>query len=571
MTIRFFSFLLVLALCAVAAGSVVLAQGDAAADPGARAEAAFQEGRYDEAIELYTEMLETAPRDPFVLSRLARVLSWEDRLDESIEVYRRLLVLNPEDNDVRAAMARVYGWDGRYGEAEEAWHEVIRRDPGNAEYRIGLAELLGWQGRYDESRAIYQELIDQKDHAIEAGVGMGDVASWQGKLAEATRWYRRVLAADEDNEKAAVGLARVYHWQGLDRAALNQAESAVERFPKSREALKIHEEIRDSLRPVLTPTFDRTLDNDTNDLKVSRLAFSMHTDPQTSLTILLAHHDASFRCRSQKTGAADDLCPSVISSVSPPKESTIATTDAQQVAGLYSTRIGTFLTLDGRLGAEKMNRFDGGSRTSLSGAAMASVTPEENWGVSGGLTREALTDTARLIHNNVHVDAVTANAWWRFAEHWTLRGGAQRGSFSDGNDRNVGSGSLEYRFFIPHPRLTLGVATRYVAYANPEDLPRVPVGYFSPDSLWSYVATASLADSFWQKRIYWAADLQAGQQDITEDGDRNDDLFSWNLLLGWNVTDDVAAEAHFGRSDYAQQTASGFESEHYGFLVRIRM
>ena len=520
------------ALIVLAPGALLPVRADGEGDLRARAEEAFRAERTDEAIGLYRQVVEASPRDAFSLARLALVLSWQNRLDESISVYERLLAVTPEDDEARVEMAKI----------------------------------CGWAGRYDEARAIYTDLIDRKDHALEAGVGMGDLASWEGNLPEASRWYRQVLQADEGNEKATLGLARVHHWQGLDREAMREAEKAVERFPKSREAAKLRDEIRDTLRPTVSPAFDRTLESDTNDLKATRVTASLHADPQTTVDLSLSRHEASFRCRAGATGAPDDLCPGET-----PGE--IVSTRADSVSGLYSTRMGTWLVVDGRVGVNRLRRFDGESRTGLSGGASATVTPSDRYGFGAGVTREALTETARLIDNNVYIDAVAARGWYRFSDIYTVRGSAQRGRFSDGNDRNVFSGSIEAKLPLRHPRLTLGAAGRWVSYANGDGLPRVPVGYFSPDRIAAYVATAALSDSFLQKRFYWSADLQAGVQNISNKGvsSGSDNIFGWNLLAGWNITHDISAEAAFGRSDYAQQVSSGYNSEHYGFLVRIRL
>ncbi|HMC83048.1 MAG TPA: hypothetical protein VKL61_07425, partial [Candidatus Polarisedimenticolia bacterium] len=51
-------------------------------DLKARAEEAFRNDRYPEAIDLYKKIVAESPRDAFSLKRLALILSWEDRLDE---------------------------------------------------------------------------------------------------------------------------------------------------------------------------------------------------------------------------------------------------------------------------------------------------------------------------------------------------------------------------------------------------------------------------------------------------------------------------------------------------------
>jgi len=49
----------------------------------------------------------------------------------------------------------------------------------------------------------------------------------------------------------------------------------------------------------------------------------------------------------------------------------------------------------------------------------------------------------------------------------------------------------------------------------------------------------------------------------------NDTVFGYELLFGWNMHRNVVFETFYGDSDYAQQTASGFESHHWGYLFRF--
>src|SRR5437867_1058840 len=87
-------------------------------DLRAKAEEAFRNDRYPEAIVLYQKIVAESPKDAFSLKRLALVLSWENRLDESIAAYHRLLEADPSDDEARRELAKIEGWAGRYSESE---------------------------------------------------------------------------------------------------------------------------------------------------------------------------------------------------------------------------------------------------------------------------------------------------------------------------------------------------------------------------------------------------------------------------------------------------------------------
>ncbi len=536
----------------------------AAEDLKAKAEEAFRNDRYPEAIDLYRRIVDADPKDAFSLKRLALILSWENRLDESIAAYRQLLALNPKDDEAKREMAKIESWAGRYAESEATYRELIAAHPDDATLKLSLAEMLAWQGKMKEARAIYQPLIAAHDHAVEAAAGMGDVAAWEGNLDEAARWYRQVLKADPKNEKATVGLARVHHWQGKDRVAVMEADQALEDFPDSREAKKLHQEIHDPLRPALTPSFERILDTDTNDLAVGRLGYNLHTDPQSTVDLLYAHYDAAFRC--DIAGHCEGILPGT-----PPPATVVdqnAETRGDSIAAAYATHYSDALFLNARVGADRQDRFNGDSGTRLAGNASFDFYPEPAMGFGASLTEESLFDTARIIDNRLGLLTGAARFDWRFLPRWRWRAGAQHGWFSDDNSRNILTTSVEWQVPVPRPRFRLIYSSRWLSYGKPE----LDNGYFDPRRYWANLLTASVGGELYHRTFYYGADVTGGFQSIERlpgDGSHRDSVFGYELLAGWNIARRLAFEASYGKTNYAQQVATGFKSHHYGFLLKI--
>jgi len=521
-----------------------------------KAEEAFRNDRYPEAIVLYQKIVAESPKDTFSLKRLALVLSWENRLDESIAAYHRLLEADPSDDEARRELAKIEGWAGRNSESVAAYRDLLRGHPGDAALKLSLAEVLSWQGKNSEARSLYQEMIGAKDHAIPAALGMGDIASWEGDLTGAAQWYRQVLKADPVNERARLGLARIHHWQGMDRAAVREIDEAALRYPDSKEAKKLHQEIHDTLRPSLTPSFDRTLDTDGNDLMASRVGMSLHADPQTTVDAIYSHYDAQFRC---------DIaghCPGATASER-------AETQADSFAGVFNTRFSDILYLNARLGADRLESFDGDDLTRIVGGGSFDFYPTQNLGFGAGITRESLFDTARLIDNRIRIHAATARLDYRFARRWRLRGSGQHAWFSDDNQRNLAYASLEVRLPFRRPRTRVTYATRYLSYQNALD-----DGYFSPTRFLANLLSVAVGDELLRKRLYYSAEVTGGFQRFRPRpqsfaSGSDDTVFGWNVAGGVNFSRRLAFEASYGRTDYAQQIASGFESRHYSYLLKI--
>jgi tetratricopeptide (TPR) repeat protein len=566
--------LFVLVFLAVLAAGRTFAQEDLKA----KAEEAFRNDRYPEAVSLYEQIVAANPSDTFSLKRLGLLYSWDNRLEDSIGAYRKALAVDPVDDEAKRELAKINSWAGHFAEAEAGYQELIAAHPEDATLKLDQARILGWQNRFAEARAIYEPLIAAKDHPIEAAVGMGDISAWAGNLPEAERWYRQVLKADPDNEAALIGLARVHHWQGKDRNAVREIDQAVERFPKSREAKKAHQEIHDPLRPYVSPYWNRVIDTDSNDVIESRLTGGFHLDPQMTLDFALSHFDARFRCETASQCAGVDP-------LSIPEE---AEDEGDRFEARYATRFSDILFLNASLGAARQEGFSGNELTQAIGSGSFDLYVAPNVGFGFSVSRQALFDTARIIDNHIRLSAADARLDWRFAERWRLRAGAQHAWFSDDNQRNVINVVVSVLLPLRRPRLSLAYALRYLTYQDDEQ-DQLDNGYFAPTKFLSNLLVASVSDNLFHRRFYYSVELTGGVQSFdrllcTSDPDPDpatcptdpesvdagtDTVFGYELMGGWNIHRNVVFEAYYGSSDYAQQVASGFESHHYGYLFRF--
>jgi len=76
-------------------------------------------GAYEEAIELYQEIIKEDPENYEAIRELAQVYSWNKEYDKSIQYYDKLLSKNPKDYDALLGKAQVLSWKGEYNKAED--------------------------------------------------------------------------------------------------------------------------------------------------------------------------------------------------------------------------------------------------------------------------------------------------------------------------------------------------------------------------------------------------------------------------------------------------------------------
>lgn len=89
------------------------------------------------------------------LTAQARAASTARRYDEAIALYTRLLERAPGDMDARLARGRAYAWARRWREAEVDLRAVTSASPGYADAWSALGDLYAWSGRPRDAVAAY--------------------------------------------------------------------------------------------------------------------------------------------------------------------------------------------------------------------------------------------------------------------------------------------------------------------------------------------------------------------------------------------------------------------------------
>lgn len=133
-----------------------------------RAEAAFLGG------------LEIAPTHRSLRMELAVTLSWEGRTDEALEAYDEVLAADPHDAAAAIGRARMLFWLGRHEESVTAFEELLRQEPDNVEALAGLADVHRARLRRRDARTLY-------DRALVLDPAFAAAREGKSKLREATR------------------------------------------------------------------------------------------------------------------------------------------------------------------------------------------------------------------------------------------------------------------------------------------------------------------------------------------------------------------------------------------------
>jgi len=89
------------------------------------------EGRYEEAIAEFRQLLTEDPNACDGHHQLGLVYGFIGLFDESIEELKHAVILEPTRNDIRVDLALTYTMLGMNDEALLEFSEILRRDPNN--------------------------------------------------------------------------------------------------------------------------------------------------------------------------------------------------------------------------------------------------------------------------------------------------------------------------------------------------------------------------------------------------------------------------------------------------------
>jgi tetratricopeptide (TPR) repeat protein len=149
------------------------------------ADAHFRLKRFDEAANLYRELVRRQPQ-PWLHRKLAGTLLSQGKLDEAIPILREAIRSDPanawaHNNLRRVLLAR--------GKLEEAFAECVIS--GSEEDRAKLMPAFVQQGRLEEARAIWQKILETNPPGHNAWYGYAELCLYLGREDE----YRRARTA----------------------------------------------------------------------------------------------------------------------------------------------------------------------------------------------------------------------------------------------------------------------------------------------------------------------------------------------------------------------------------------
>ncbi|MGE0564444.1 MAG: tetratricopeptide repeat protein [Pseudolabrys sp.] len=213
-------------------------------DGGFDATAAFQQGialqqqgRRDEALAAYRQILQHVPEHFDALHHLGILEAQAGRLAQADELLRKALKINPASAEAYANHG-IFLFDlRRYDDARASYEKAIALKPSLAQAHNGYARVLAYFGRLDEALASYDRAIAVKPDYAEALSNRGGLLLIYSRIDEAFASYQRALAARPNYPSALIGIGNVLYKKRQFSLAADACQRALAINPSSAQAM----------------------------------------------------------------------------------------------------------------------------------------------------------------------------------------------------------------------------------------------------------------------------------------------------------------------------------------------
>ncbi|MBW8458683.1 MAG: tetratricopeptide repeat protein [Thiobacillus sp.] len=236
-----------------------------------RAFALYQQGRFQQALELAETLLTLSPPQPSLLNlaavcarplgltdkaeaylrsaieidpghanahgNLGLVLQDAGRLGEAEPAFQRALELSPDDMAGMINLGNLYRATQRPAQAEAAFRKALAKAPENINALYNLGLLLSESGRADEAEAAFRQSLKIRPNQADVYNDLGNVLMDRLRLDEAEQAYRKAIALCPDYADAYCNLGMLLLDEGKTDAAMVAFRRALEIEPGHPDAL----------------------------------------------------------------------------------------------------------------------------------------------------------------------------------------------------------------------------------------------------------------------------------------------------------------------------------------------
>ena len=197
---------------------------------------ANQEGRSEDAEQLYRSILKNQPANSIARHNLGGTLKILGRLNEAEKCFKKVIELKPNYAEAHKNLGITLQDLGRLDEAEASYKKAIELKPNYAEAHYTLGNASEKLGKHDEAVACYMQAITLNPNFTKAHNNLGTQLYQLRRLDEAEVSYRKAIELKPDYEEAHNNLGNTLKDLGKIDEAEKSYRKAIELKPDYEEA-----------------------------------------------------------------------------------------------------------------------------------------------------------------------------------------------------------------------------------------------------------------------------------------------------------------------------------------------
>jgi len=167
-----------------------------------RGDAAIAQGRYNEALAIFAELVREFPDLASGHTALADVAVALRKYQVALNALTTAIKLSPNDPELHNQLGATYYRAGQRDRAAQAFQQALALDPTNLNVHINLAEIARAQGHHDEAARYYRQALEHHPNDVDLWVASGRLAIEVNDPETARAALQRALALDPSRQDA---------------------------------------------------------------------------------------------------------------------------------------------------------------------------------------------------------------------------------------------------------------------------------------------------------------------------------------------------------------------------------
>jgi len=143
----------------------------------------------------------------------AQHLQMKNKLDDAILLYSEIIEQNPDYFEVILQKATLLSWQKKYADASDLLQHVASDTAAKSTVRsqalLKRAEIASWQKKLDLAHEILDTLAIFNPHYVQGMLLRGTLFEWQGEFFRAKQIYSDILEIDNGNEEAQLRIGKL--------------------------------------------------------------------------------------------------------------------------------------------------------------------------------------------------------------------------------------------------------------------------------------------------------------------------------------------------------------------------